>query len=250
MGSNKPGVGGYTYGEIGFTKDDVFFIYIGKVGAVSAISQSAAGGWNGGGYAGGHVQCYTTGGGGATDIRINKASTTNTVWNNTESLLTRIMVAAGGGGTGWYSQYTIYGGNGGGINGSQGYGNYSSYTAISGATQTSSATSSSSYSQGSFGFASQTTEVDSYGGGGGGGWWGGTKGYGTGGSGGSSFISGMTSCVAINSNGKQTNGITTMTINDVSYIFDNPQMKVGTARPSNPGGTNGYCRITGTSATP
>lgn len=122
-GSNSPsegGLGGYTYGSYNLKKGDTIYIYVGGAGATSSTSTSIKGGFNGGGDA-----YYGAGsGGGATDIRLKRA-TGASKWNNgTESiaidelktdtsLLSRIIVAGGGPGAG--SNGTQGVGSGGGL---------------------------------------------------------------------------------------------------------------------------------------
>ncbi len=77
------GKGAYTSGLIYLTDNQKLYFYIG------GTTNSTAGGANGGGTGAGTGK----GGGGATDVR-----TLSGEWNNTDSLKTRIMVAAGGGG--------------------------------------------------------------------------------------------------------------------------------------------------------
>ena len=115
-GKSIGGNGGYTVGTITLPKDKNLYIFVG--GGVAY--QTLAGGYNGGGkgYIGPTQHGY--GGGGATDIRVyvNEAKD----WNDTESLISRIMVAAGGGGSGFYEDYGYgTGGAGGGIEGQDGY---------------------------------------------------------------------------------------------------------------------------------
>ncbi len=79
------GKGAYTAGNIELTKDDELYVYIGEDG--DNIDQI---GFNGGGLKEGG---YGSGGGGATDVRL-----VNGDWKLFDSLKSRIMVAAGGGG--------------------------------------------------------------------------------------------------------------------------------------------------------
>lgn len=103
------GLGGYTSGLISLEENQTLYIYVG------GFPSSYEGGYNGGAQGGTGDDGKYTGGGGATDIRINNGN-----WNNFDSLKSRIMVAAGGAGTGYYSSESILGGSGGGLNGSVG----------------------------------------------------------------------------------------------------------------------------------
>lgn len=125
---NQAGKGAYTKGKITLTKGDKLYVYTGQnaiesenfkassfnAGSKSAgLSSSATGACsptNG-------TNCHnSSSGGGATDIRL-----VNGDWNDTASLRSRIMVAAGGGGTQYYKgeNNDIYvigeGGAGGGL---------------------------------------------------------------------------------------------------------------------------------------
>ena len=83
-GGNYGGNGAYTSGNIALNKNMSFLIEIGGTGKIQT------GGYNGGGSTGGTIvnldSMESFGGGGATDIRLNK------------NALSRIMVASGGGG--------------------------------------------------------------------------------------------------------------------------------------------------------
>ena len=102
------GLGGYTSGTINLEKNQTLYIYVGS------SPSNYEGGYNGGAKGGSGTDGKYTGGGGATDIRI-----INGNWNDFNSLKSRIMVAAGGAGTGYYGS-EIIGGAGGGLNGYQG----------------------------------------------------------------------------------------------------------------------------------
>ena len=192
------GLGGYTSGNIELAKESKYYIYVGGAGAqlYNTSATGAGGGFNGGGDG---VNAHDTGnrasgGGGATDMRL-----TDGAWDNATGLNSRIMVAAGAGGT---SNYANGGGAGGliGIRASadNGYPQYNGGggTQISGVIAT----------DGGYGAVSSTfgsgSRGSSIGGGGGGGYYGGAGGVrsspqdGSGG-GGSSYISGHTGCVAI-----------------------------------------------------
>ena len=264
----KGGKGGYVAGKITLTSNVIFFIYVGQT-----ANHSQAGGWNGGGN-GTDADQTGYGGGGSTDIR-----TTSGNWNSFNSLKTRILIAAGGAGSG---DYDDSGGDGGGLSGLEGkdkstwYVEGSNYYAATGGTQTtagnSNATnqmitinnksidiSSSGVNKGGFGYGGSNLANSQYGfqyggAGGGGGYYGGgasTRGHG-GGGGGSSFISGHTGCNAITSSSTSSNIVHTGQPNHYSgYVFTNTIMKAGNeSMPSPTGGTetghsgNGYCKIT------
>ena len=226
------GKGGYTEGEIKLNKDKQIYIYVGSQGRFK--DQTIY--FNGGGIS------YGSGsGGGSADIRLTSGD-----WNNFESLKSRIMIAAGGGGG---ENAGKDGGAGGGLSG------FSNITGnVSGATQTT-----------GFGFGTALYQiVNSCN------WGGGGNGYYSGftatnetnhqiidaGSGGSSFISGYPGCNAISESSTSTNIIHTGSPNHYSgYVFTNMEMIAGdSSMPSPSGGTetghsgNGYARITFISA--
>ncbi|NEM99038.1 glycine-rich protein, partial [Pontibacter burrus] len=129
------GRGGYSKGEVTLTAGTTLYIYVGGQGTGSTNSSWAS-----------------TGGGGATDIRL-----INGAWNNSDGLYSRIIVAGGGGGRhgenyeGASSGYV--GNDGGGLNApsfsTQGF-------TITGSGQTNGGTSTEDYNSvviGSFGFA-------------------------------------------------------------------------------------------------
>lgn len=94
-GSAIGGKGAYTSGIIYLSKNEEIWAYVGEQGKNGVVSGSAMDGtFNGGGPCGG-TNAYGTlsTGGGATDIRLIDGE-----WNNFNSLKSRIMVAAGGGG--------------------------------------------------------------------------------------------------------------------------------------------------------
>ena len=125
------GKGGYSVGTITLNKGDNLYVYVGGSGSFGTSSSS----YSGGGYNGGGDADYKGGaGGGATDIRF-----TSGTWNNSTSLLSRVIVAGGGGGAHSYdSHYNSFGGYGGGTtggNGSTGFPPYLNYYGF-GASQT------------------------------------------------------------------------------------------------------------------
>ena len=174
-----PGLGGYTKGTLLITKPTKMYVYIGVCGTFnSGLYQPNIGPI----------------GGGATDVRLNKSDN----WYDTKSLISRIMVAAGGGGAEWGGSI---GGNGGGLNGGDSIGVGLYDKPCKGASQTGSSScpeiSGRKAYPGSFGIAGSFESSD-HGGLGGGGYYGGTSyDYTYAGSGGSSFISGYKGCDAV-----------------------------------------------------
>ena len=183
------GKGGYTSGVISITKNNNIYIFVGGQnqfnGGGAGINSPTYG-------------VYIANGGGSTDFRL-----INAAWNDSTSLASRIMVAAGGSGSAKYTlawngaaaggsgsaKYTLAwnGAYGGGLQGENG--KYNKW----GSNETISYASSGSQITGNFGFSTAT--------GAGGGYRGGATGSGdstvyTAG-GGSSYISGYKGCVAI-----------------------------------------------------
>ena len=199
------GLGGYTSGTINLEKNQKLYIYVG--GSTFSIK----GGYNGGAAGGSGTDGKYTGGGGATDIRI-----VNGNWNDFNSLKSRIMVAAGGAGTGKYLNSSLIGGAAGGLIGYSGNirsGDYSHiHKVATGGSQTSYGVGSNLTCNSKFGYA--VDACDSYGTGGGGGYYGGGSGLSTfanvsSGAGGSSFISGHNGCDAIKKESTEDNIIHT-----------------------------------------
>ena len=126
---DQVGKGAYTAGKITLNEGDKLYIYTGQnsieSGSFSAPSFNAGSSAAGisGSITGDHHN--SSSGGGATDIRLTPGE-----WNDTTSLNSRIMVAAGGGGTQYYQtgSYVVHGvgGDGGGLVGYPGclYGDY------------------------------------------------------------------------------------------------------------------------------
>ena len=181
-----PGLGAYTKGNIIFEKNTILYIYVGATGLFNSVNR------NNNGYFGG----------GATDVRLTKTNN----WYDMESLISRIMVAAGGGGAEWNNSI---GGNGGELEGGSSKptyynGEYFQFT-CAGATQTQGSDCNTCQEsiahKGTFGMAGNIGYSSDAGGQGGGGYYGGTsynKSYA--GSGGSSFISGHPGCDAVKDN--------------------------------------------------
>ena len=104
------GNGGYTSGVIYLEKGEKIYIYVGGHGEDAVAKKDSPNGYNGGGLGTwDHEDDEAAGaGGGATDIRLVAND-----WDNFESLKSRIMVAAGGGG----ATNLTAGGAGGGLEG-------------------------------------------------------------------------------------------------------------------------------------
>ena len=217
---SKFSYGGYASGIINLKKGTDFFIFIGQAGNNLRTNI-----FNGGGIGGlSNQNSFGQSGGGATDIRID-----NNEWNNFSSLKSRIMVAAGGGGSadGVYTN----GGQGSYAGGLSGYngGYYPGHNYVNqdgkGATQKSGGAAGANIygatgtvNKGAFGYGgnSYSTSSGTGSGGGGSGYYGGGAGGGTsnggngqGGGGGSSFISGHNGCDAISEESTATNIIHT-----------------------------------------
>ena len=247
------GNGGYTSGIIELDVNDTLYVYVGGQGPSNGTVTNV-GGWNGGGYSGNNGGSYSYGGGGATDVRLVSGA-----WNNAQSLNSRIMVAAGGGGNiSVASTYSVVPGVGGTLVGGNATGTYDG-NIPTGATQTGPGYANQAEKKGSFGYARQSN-VNGFGGGGGGGYWGGSMGNGHGGSGGSSYISGYTGCVAITSESSSTpkSGCTDETseyscsVHYSGLVFTDTDMRSGAeTMPSHSGeeeivgnSGDGYAKIT------
>ncbi|EGT4968499.1 glycine-rich protein [Clostridioides difficile] len=124
-------LGGYVKGEIALRKRTNFNIYVGQSGyeRVPRGSSLTRIGFNGGGSSVGvYINDYlcSKSGGGATDIRLPHSST---LWDDSKGLLSRILVAGGGG------SIDIYGtsspppsiGHGGGLDGSDGFDSFGKF---------------------------------------------------------------------------------------------------------------------------
>lgn len=233
--TNIGGTGGYTKGEFTLSANTNLYVYVGGQGTGCTTSN-----WG------------SSGGGGATDIRLVSGD-----WNNQDGLYSRIIVAGGGGGRHGqdYEQLRVLGNYGGGLT-SPTF-NVLGYT-ITGASQTDGGTSNypdaDSVRPGAFGYAvanihNNLCSVGGYNGGGngtdnwanggaGGGWYGGCTSW-PASSGGSSYVLTSTSVKPI--------GYTP----GESYYMENTLVLIGNETMPNPsGGTqigqtgNGYARIT------
>ena len=194
----QAGYGGYTSGDIVFHSPKRLFVYVGNPGYFNALKYL-------------EVQKNEGHPGGATDVRLEMGNK----WWDMPGLISRIMVAGGGGGCEFHASV---GGNAGGINGGQslsGTSNIGDTTfkePCPGAKQTSGAQCPSytinqkTYkpTPGEFGASLDPTSsltIKDYGGIGGGGYYGGTSyPYAFAGSGGSSFISGHKGCNSVENN--------------------------------------------------
>ena len=215
------GKGAYTKGIIKLSKDEKIYVYVGECYNGHKAEMS----FNGGGSGTYYTNRYHANAGGATDVRIQSE---NADWDDFESLKSRIMVAAGGGGGYGFTEhgsFRITGGPGGALtskNGSWcGTGTGSTNNTSLGATQISggierAATKSSQYN-GSFGKGGYPDYGSNDFPPGGGGYYGGA----TGGAapnivyqstGGSSYISGHEGCNSIASSSTENNIIHTGSI--------------------------------------
>jgi len=220
------GRGAYVSGQIVLSDQTTLYVYVGEEGGYNNTSTSST--FNGGGYGGdtswrpGGIDGAGSRGGGATDIRSIKHSGSDG-WSGNTSLLSRIIVAAGGGGC---TTYGVHGGRTGDGSGGAAGGliGYSGSITVYGSTSTAGCTpaaggsqvggglgflynGSPSYSQsGGLGYGNGSINFGSDGHrdpGGGSGLYGGGSGGIKGGSpvgsaaGGSSFISGHPGCATI-----------------------------------------------------
>jgi len=223
------GKGAYTKGIINIEDEENIYVYVGGKANV----------FNGGGKLNNVNSIYCGAGGGATDFRL-----INGTWNNADSLRSRIMVAAGGGGNSFYDSGSTAG-VGGTLTGENGkpHSSCAGYNGL-GATQTAGGARHSSTSgvnpygtAGAFGTGgSAGIYYDGHqGAGGGGGYYGGGgSAWHAGAGGGSSFISGYAGCNAVNEEGIHTGS----SVHYSNYIFNNSEMVTGV----NEG--NGYAEIT------
>lgn len=181
-GSSTTGYGGYSVGNITFSKGDIIYINVGGEGLITSSSSTKLnGGYNGGGM--GYSYKDSRGGasgGGATHI-----ANTSGLLSTLSSKVSNILIVSGGGGGSdqCCDGYSKVAGSGGGYMGAEGnYGNTIGY----GGTQSTGGYSSETGFKGTFG---QGGNCDSYDcAGGGGGFYGGGAvigggGYGSGGSG-------------------------------------------------------------------
>ncbi len=200
----KGGKGAYTSGLIKLNAGDTLYVYVGGKGSSVHSNSSVAGGYNGGGIGDGqnYGSRWWGSGGGATDVRLVAGS----AWNDPESLASRIMVAAGGGGA-FYDGGAYHGGDAGALTGfigsqwaSDGYCYGEGGTQTSGGRITTNCNRSGSYGNaltGGFGYGGNSAGDSA---GGGAGYYGGSRsGHVASAGGGSSYISGFVGCISISS---------------------------------------------------
>lgn len=268
---DKVGLGGYTSGKIKLDKNTSLYLYVGEAGETTSMPYGTKITYNGGGRGCGQSNYEDTrfwgSGGGATDIRL-----INGDWNNYESLKSRIMVAAAGGG----SFNTLAGGAGGGLFGYDGLNDGEYYywgtKGVGGNINTPGYTylySSNgwNWNEGKYfiaGFGYGGTSSFPASGGGSGYYGGGPSTHVQSAGGGSSFISGHNGCDAISEESTETNIIHTgQSVHYSGYKFTNTVMVDGagynwttekgeyTGMPSHDGKStmtgnegNGYAKIT------
>jgi hypothetical protein len=232
--STYSGYGGYVGGVIHLKETQTLYIYAGQ----RNNARQGTGIFNGGGIT---TEDSNSGrGGGATDFRLVPGDD-DTEWNKPLSLNSRILVAGGGSGCGDTNSNSTgrQRGHAGGLNGWNSKEDPANGWYSRGGTQTAGGTfksgTSGNSNNGQFGKGGDAFALH-YLGGGGGGWYGGA---GTGyanltGSGGSSFISGKTGCVAIdptditNDPRTQDTGANTTALNYHSSFGPSPTWADGT----------------------
>ena len=232
-GASAAAKGGYTKGEIYFSKEKIFYIHIGSSNGLYNTAPPFA------------VTVYGNKGAGATDIRYSPD-----VFYNFDSIKTRIMVAAGSGN---WEYFNGTGMNAGGLIGEDGV-SLNGGRISSGANQTSGGSvTNNNYIKGTFGLAGYTNHTGNWGSFGGGGYYGGTSINVDGAAGGgSSFISGYLGCDAIYENSTEDNIFHShQPIHYSGFEFFHTDMKGGKERMPNPTGEptighegDGVARIT------
>ena len=241
-GYSPGGRGGYTSGFIRFDKE--ITVYVGELGSINIEN-----------FNGNKAGTNCNNGGGATDFRLEKGDT----WYDFKSLKSRIMVAAGGGGSDHYQ-----GGDAGGLLGISGQPSPNTVISAGVGIQTNGGIAGQTYSShlsaypGKFGIGgSGTTIGDSDGGSGGGNGYYGGGGISIwgGGAGGSSFVSGYPGCNAIKEESNQELEIThsNQPIHYSGLYFESPTIIAGNEEMPSPlksttmiigNEGNGYARIT------
>lgn len=262
------GKGAYTNGQIELSYLDNLYIYVGGAG-----SNTINGGYNGGTSLTTYQPAYGSSGGGATDVRLINGS-----WDNFDSLKSRIMVAAGGGGANHRnvdgSNYSSYYGDGNGgaggalvgidgetINYTSSYGTYNQHCYGTGGSQISGGIfycldsnniNTFLINTGIFGKTNYDV-INQIQSGAGSGYYAGGTGQHGGGGGGSSFISGHSGCNAIAESSTSSNIVHTGQPNHyLGYVFTNTTMIAGNvSMPTHDGKStmignsgNGYAKIT------
>ena len=175
--SGYEGLGGFSTGVLSLRTLTHLYFFIGAKGGCPDFSKGSDSAFGGGGKGFSGTWGYGCSGGGASDIRLTE--------NN---LKTRLIVAGGAGGSGYWpgtSNVYMIGGNGGGESGTKGE-DYDKSGAGNPGSQTDGG--SSIRSKGEFGFGGNITADNGCGGGGG--WFGGGGGYSSvsAGGGGSGFV--------------------------------------------------------------
>lgn len=111
--------GGAAYGILNIDQEQRLYAYVGGNGGIGTKTEPGKGGWNGGadgGYSRNTSYVCGNGGGGASDIRLYSETDFDEDGEN-KSLLSRIIVAGGAGGRGWFNVADWMFAFGGGING-------------------------------------------------------------------------------------------------------------------------------------
>ena len=111
--------GGAAYGILNIDQEQKLYAYVGGNGGIGTKTEPGKGGWNGGadgGYSRNTSYVCGNGGGGASDIRLYSETDFDEDGEN-KSLLSRIIVAGGAGGRGWFNVADWMFAFGGGING-------------------------------------------------------------------------------------------------------------------------------------
>lgn len=244
------GKGGYSTGILNVSTNTTIYITVGGQGQNGALNTRTAGGFNGGGDGyGTNNSGVGGGGGGASDISLMRPVFSQSSYfinkiRDTNSLLSRIIVAGGGGSAGYnVSNNAANGGAGGGTTGQDGLSNRVYHG--TGGKQTTFGTGGSSeesnrYSvQAKFGCGASASNSTDVAPGGGGGWYGGGLHCDSGG--GSGYV--YTSATASNyPSGCLLNS--SYYLSDAKTIAGNTSFTspTGSSETGHPG--NGYCRIT------
>ena len=245
------GKGGYSTGILNVSTNTTIYITVGGQGQNGALNTRTAGGFNGGGDGyGTNNSGVGGGGGGASDISLMRPVFSQSSYfinkiRDTNSLLSRIIVAGGGGSAGYnVSNNAANGGAGGGTTGQDGLSNRVYHD--TGGKQTTFGTGGSSeesnrYSvQAKFGCGASASNSTDVAPGGGGGWYGGGLHCDSAG-GGSGYV--YTSATASNyPSGCLLNS--SYYLSDAKTIAGNTSFTspTGSSETGHPG--NGYCRIT------